>query len=192
MANKHSLQTIRDGIHVPISYEFADAVARGDNGSYLASDVGKFARQLDNNTLWWLSAVTNPGSSATPTWSPLGGGGDVYLNSPNIFTKRQAVTPITLTYASTVTINLASSNSFILTLTGNVTLAFSNIVAGTSGWIDLIQDGTGSRTLTLPASCKRPGGAALTLTTTANAKDKLFYSSSDGTTLDVVLNKDFR
>lgn len=73
MSFLHSKQTVANGIHIPISYEFADAAARNAVGSYLASDVGKFARQLDTNALYWLSAVATPGASATPTWSPLGG-----------------------------------------------------------------------------------------------------------------------
>lgn len=141
-----------------------------------------------------LIEIVAPGSSARSStgFVVIGGGGGIGLNSANTFTKRQAVAPVNLTFAATVNVDLNASNNFILTLIGNVSLAFTNITAGTSGWIDLIQDSVGSRTLTLPAICKKPGGAALALTTTPGAKDKLFYSSSDGTTLDIVLNKDFK
>ena len=63
------------------------------------------------------------------------------------------------------------------TLTGNVTsLTISNLPATASGgWmtLELIQDGTGSRTLALGSAYKTQSEEAVTLTTTATARDKL-------------------
>lgn len=60
---------------------------------------------------------------------------------------------------------------------GNRTLAFANIVAGCRGTLIIHQDGTGSRTLTLPAGSKvRDSGAgAITLSTAANSIDVLSF-----------------
>lgn len=55
---------------------------------------------------------------------------------------------------------------------GNATFTFSNPPkAGTLITIVLVQDGTGSRTVTWPATVKWSGGTAPTLTTTASKRD---------------------
>jgi len=65
------------------------------------------------------------------------------------FTASQRGEITTLTSASTVTPDFAASNNFTLTLGQNLTLANpTNLVVGQSGSIFLIQDGTGSRTIT--------------------------------------------
>jgi hypothetical protein len=82
----------------------------------------------------------------------------------------------TLTYASTLTLDMSAGNNYAVTLTGNATLANpTNLVAGQSGVIKLTQDGTGSRTLAYGSYWDFPAGAAPTLTTTANAVDILVY-----------------
>ena len=82
----------------------------------------------------------------------------------------------TLTYASTLTLDMSAGNNYAVTLTGNATLANpTNLVAGQSGVIKLTQDGTGSRTLAYGSNWDFPAGAAPTLTTTANAVDILVY-----------------
>lgn len=61
-----------------------------------------------------------------------------------------------------------------LTLTGNCTLSFTAPAGPTYLQLKLIQDATGSRTITLPSACHGfDGGAALTLSTAANAVDFL-------------------
>jgi hypothetical protein len=93
-----------------------------------------------------------------------------------------------LTYASTITPDVANGTVQKVTLTGNVTFsAFSNPVAGQSLTLIVTQDGTGSRTLT---STMKFSGAAKTLTTAANSIDiiTVFY---DGTTYYASLGKGF-
>ena len=64
----------------------------------------------------------------------------------------------------------------MLTLTGNVTLANPSTEAvGQSGFIAFIQDGTGSRTITLGTDYETAAGAGLTLTSTASATDLVPY-----------------
>lgn len=82
----------------------------------------------------------------------------------------------TLTYASTLNLDMSAGNNYAVTLTGNATLANpTNLVAGQSGVIKITQDGTGSRTLAYGNNWDFPAGAAPTLTTTANAVDILAY-----------------
>jgi len=42
-------------IHIPYQWSYADSTARGAATGFVAGDVGKLARQLDNNSLWMLS-----------------------------------------------------------------------------------------------------------------------------------------
>ena len=79
----------------------------------------------------------------------------------------------------TLAISFASGNIVDLTLTGSTTLTFAGHVVGTY-IIQVTQGGTGSYTLTYPASVKWSGGTAPTLTTTVGKTDILtFYH--DGT-----------
>lgn len=76
----------------------------------------------------------------------------------------------------TVDLDFQANTNFVLTLTGNITsLTASNEVAGQSGFIVFIQDGTGSRTVSLHGDYETAGGAGITLTATASATDIVPY-----------------
>lgn len=82
---------------------------------------------------------------------------------------------------TTVTFNLATSNVHTVTLGGNRTLALSNASVGQKFIIRLVQDGTGSRTVTWFSTIKWPGGTAPTLSTTAGSVDVFaFVCTSSG------------
>jgi hypothetical protein len=116
----------------------------------------------------------NPGYAAAPL--PLTGG---TLTGPIV------LTPVTLTDATSIAVNAALGNSFKVTLGGNRTLASpSNPADGQVITVEVIQDGTGSRTLayggayTFPASIGTP-----VLSTTAGSRDFLaFQYNTDDTT----------
>ena len=75
-----------------------------------------------------------------------------------------------------VTLNFSTNQNFVLTLTGNVTLANpSTEQVGQSGFIAFIQDGTGSRTVSLGTDYETAAAAGLTLTSTASATDLVPY-----------------
>ena len=75
-----------------------------------------------------------------------------------------------------VTLNFQTNQNFVLTFTGNVTLANPTTeTAGQSGVIVCIQDGTGSRTLSLGTDYETAGGAGITLSTAANSVDVIPY-----------------
>ena len=92
---------------------------------------------------------------------------------------------ITLTDASTITMNLAQTNNFSVTLGGNRILAnVANSTAGQSGFLVVRQDATGSRTLSFGSGWRFPSNTAPTLTTTANAVDLIVYTAT--TTSNVI------
>jgi hypothetical protein len=87
-----------------------------------------------------------------------------------------ATTDTDATNTGSVTLDFAANQNFVLTLTGNVTLANpSTEQVGQSGFITFIQDSTGGRTVALGTDYETAGGAGLTLTSTASATDIVPY-----------------
>lgn len=81
---------------------------------------------------------------------------------------------------SALTVDLANGTVQNVTLTASCTFTFPTPAAGKSFMLLLKQDGTGSRTVTWPASVKWPGSTAPTITATASKGDK-FVFTADGT-----------
>ena len=83
----------------------------------------------------------------------------------------------TLVDGATVTPIFSSNNNFTLTLGGNRAIANpTGPTPGQSGTIYIIQDSTGSRTLTWGNVWRFQGNTAPTLSTAANSVDMLVYS----------------
>lgn len=80
-----------------------------------------------------------------------------------------------------ITLNLANSDNYSMTATDNFTLTLQNPTEGKVYRLKVIQDATGSRTITLPANNLTAGGAGITLTVAANAVDLLevYYDGTD-------------
>jgi hypothetical protein len=89
----------------------------------------------------------------------------------------------TLTDGANISWNAQTDPAAKVTLAGNRTLDNpTNLAAGATYVLRVIQDATGSRTLAYGSAFKWPGGSAPTLSTAANAVDVLtFYC--DGTSL---------
>ena len=74
------------------------------------------------------------------------------------------------------TLDFDTYQNFVLTLTGNVTLANPTTeTVGQSGFIVFIQDSTGSRTVSLGTDYETAGAAGLTLSTAASSTDVVPY-----------------
>jgi hypothetical protein len=95
------------------------------------------------------------------------------------FTNGYTEESFTSTPTSTITLDLANGSVQIITLGGNITYTFPTPVAGKSFFLVQKQDGTGSRTVTWPASVKWPAGTAPTLTSTASKADKFVFTAID-------------
>jgi hypothetical protein len=97
----------------------------------------------------------------------------------------------TLTDGANIAWNLQTQQTAKVTLGGNRTLdAPTNLKAGATYVLRVIQDGTGSRTLSWNAAYKFPGGTDPTLSTGASAVDVVTFVS-DGTSLFGVCSKAF-
>lgn len=109
------------------------------------------------------------------------------LATAQTFTAGQRGEITTLTDGANISIDLADSNNFTVTLAGNRTLDNpSNIVAGQSGSIFIVQDGTGSRTLAFGSYYDFAGGTAPTLSTAASSVDRIDYIVRSGTSIHAV------
>jgi hypothetical protein len=105
---------------------------------------------------------------------------------------RYAVEIATLTDAATITPDFGANQNFTVTLGGNRTLANpTNIVVGQTGSIFVVQDGTGSRTLSFGTYYDFAGGTAPTISTTANAVDRIDYIVRTATSIHCVFTADY-
>lgn len=98
-----------------------------------------------------------------------------------VFTAAQRFAPVGFTAGSntgtsTVTLNLANNNYFDITLANNIVMANPSGTSNTQGGsIFLTQDGTGSRTVTFGQYWRFPSGSAPSLSSSANAQDRIDY-----------------
>jgi|TARA_Y100000022_G_scaffold103487_2_gene89278 hypothetical protein len=146
------------------------------------SAAASYTLTLPNDTGTSGQLLSTNGSGVTSWATP------VKLDASQTFTAGQRGEITTLTSGSTVTPNFNDSNNFTLTLGTNVTLANpTNLTAGQSGSIFLVQDGTGSRTLSFGSYWDFAGGTAPTITTTANAVDRLDYIVRSSTSIHAVV-----
>ncbi len=124
-------------------------------------------------------AITSTGSSsfATSVKTPLieytDGDDAITIADGGIVTFAKATKPALKANADAVTItfDVNEANVHTVTLGDNRTFAISNETSGQKFMIRILQDGTGSRTVTWFSTIKWAGGSAPTLTTTASKAD---------------------
>lgn len=104
------------------------------------------------------------------------------LTKPTVNGSLQAITADS--DGATITFDLASANIHTVTLGGNRTLALSNPSTGQCFMLRLLQDATGSRTVTWFTTIKWAGGSAPTLTTTASKADMIGFVCTGSNTYD--------
>ena len=99
---------------------------------------------------------------------------------------------VTVTDAACISVNMALGNNFLVTLAGNRTLKKPvNCTVGQGGNIYLVQDGTGSRTLSYNTVWQFVSASVPTLSTGAADVDMLVYNARSSATIDAVLLQNF-
>lgn len=94
----------------------------------------------------------------------------------------ELVSTVSASGAAVTLVDVTQATIHYVTLTANCTFTFPDTTPGASFTLVLVQDGTGSRTVTWPAAVKWAGGTAPTLTTTASKRDVFSFMCADGST----------
>lgn len=163
--------------------QIAQAVgANASNGWYyrvvgtIDEGVLAYVQDEDVDYRWSGSAwgtVSSGPAEATDSEVWVGSSTTTYVSPRRLYT---ASAPVALTSGTTITPNGSNGFNFSLTIAHNATLANpSNFKTGQSGYIEITQDGTGSRTLAYGSNWKFPGGSP-TLSTAAGAIDLISYA----------------
>jgi trimeric autotransporter adhesin len=98
-----------------------------------------------------------------------------------------------LTDGATIAVNFNTAQNFIVQLAGNRTLENpTNCVAGQTGSIVIVQDGTGGRTLSYGTSWNFIGGTAPTLSTGISAVDRIDYIVYTSTAVQAIASLDIK
>ena len=142
---------------------------------------------LPNDTGSNGQALLSNGSGVL-SWGTVVPSDNAVTGTAQTFTAAQRGSITTLTSGATVTPDFAASNNYSLTLDQNLTIANpSNLTAGQSGSIFLVQDATGSRTAAWGSYWDFAGGTAPTLTANAaNAVDRIDYVVRSSTSIHAV------
>ena len=155
-------EIFHDGTNSHIENSTGYLHVKSDSFSLGAKSVG------ENMILATANGAVELFHDGTKELSTKAGGAKLWGHSEQIVTA--------LTSAGTVTIDFGLSNHFSCTMGHNITFANpSTESVGQSGTITLTQDGTGSRTAAWGTQFLWAGGTAPTLTTTANAVDRIDY-----------------
>ena len=150
-----------------------------------------------NKTVAFASAVGFATSvSATEIFASAAAFNSVTTSVQNVgkatFTKQIVATPVTLTDAASIALNLSTGTNFIVSLAGNRTLENpSNAVVGQTGQIYVIQDGTGSRTLAFGDAYNFENSQTPVMSTSANSVDLLVYNVRGVSAIDTVFVSSF-
>ena len=182
-----------------------DVAFQGDNYSVLwdkSDDALEFA---DNAKLVFGSSsdltISHNGSNSvfneTGTGNlqlQLGGSTKFEVASGGVSLTGGAASNITaLSDGATITIDMATACHHSVTLGGNRTFAApSNQVVGQSGSIFITQDGTGSRTASFNSAFKFASGVAPTLSTAANAIDRIDYIIKSSNVIQCAVSLDVK
>ena len=158
-------------------------------GTAASADIGTGGENVAKVSVADLRYVR----TSTTTDTTIRGNITYEAGSLKIGTSARAYNPIvTVTDAACISVNFALGNNFLVTLGGNRTLkAPANCTAGQTGNFYVIQDSTGSRTLSYNSAWQFVSAAAPTLSTGASDVDILVYSARSATTVDAVLLKNF-
>jgi hypothetical protein len=131
---------------------------------------------VNSGQLYVDTSLADVGINTTAPVQELDVNGDVYVRNTIVFDTEFNVG----NSGTTATITWNNGNKQRITMTGNATLTFVAPPGPTNVLIKIIQDATGSRTITWPGTVRWPSGIAPTLTTTAAGVDILtcYYDGS--------------
>lgn len=174
----------------PLTAKVAAGALTALDGSPLALPLTSAGSPVGPTGFWFWTAKNLPGvpdfsffltadadiTDLIQSGLPAGGGGAF---GGGTLTKYLAPAVVTLTDATTIAVDASLGNDFRVTLAGNRTMgAPSNPADGQAVTFEVVQDATGSRTLTWDAAYHFGSGSAPTLSTAASATDLVAFRYS--------------
>lgn len=182
------LGTVNPSTHVWTPVSTTVAIANGGTGATTAAgaltNLGALSSTTAASTYATISSLSSYAttaalssyalSSSIPTAAAasdvLAGTSTTKMVTPNALAASAAIQ--TLTYGSTTSWNMAAGYNAAVTLTGNIsTLTITNPVVGQTYTLQVVQDSTGSRTVTWPSGFDWGAAGTPTLTATASKTD---------------------
>jgi len=160
---------------------FGGEYSAGDNIDW-ATLWGRKENGTDDNTAGYMQFNTRVNSGNMTERMRIDSSGKVAIGTTTatatLTVEGSAVgkTDTDTSNSGSVTLDYTANQNFVLTMTGNVTLANpSTENVGQSGFISFIQDGTGSRVLSVGSQYFCAGGSVIVLSTAANSIDIVPY-----------------
>ncbi len=156
--SKHSeLTPSSGGIHVIQSYEYANAAARTGATGLVPADVGRVARQLDNNSFWVLT------DDSPVTWAAMSGGGGSNNYLQSVFNE-VAVNTSTTSVAFVTLLSQAITKQTGTILKVHFTCGTANSSNNQTNYFRIQVDGVTQRAVgTRLATAGQPGPASIVL-----------------------------
>ena len=163
-------------------------ITQSSNAVLDAADIGVSVQGYDVDTAKYDDATANftgvlqNGGSNVVVDTDIGSTVQAYdvdtakIDVNQTWTAAQRGATQTANATGSTTLDFDTYQNFVLTLTGNVTLANpSTESVGQSGFIVFIQDGTGGRTVSLGTDYESIGGLGLTISSVASTTDIVPY-----------------
>ena len=169
-----------DGNYVDVSLNGVALVAGTDYNTTTANTISGLAALSASDIVEIIVYDVFSIADSLTSGGTINGGltvsGTAALNEVTLNKAVQGNTNTNATTTGNVTLDFDTYQNFVLTFTGNVTLDNPTTEAvGLSGFIICIQDGTGSRTLSLGTDYETAGAAGITLSTAASTTDMIPY-----------------
>lgn len=154
------------------------------NSTPIVQPTGSLKTALSN-----LGLVASPTLAASELSDGVTGTGNLVATTnptivkPVINARNQTAQTYSPTAAGTATLDLSLGDQHYITMpAGNITIALSNDTNNQVFIVSILQDGTGSRTVTWFTTIRWAGGTPPTLTTTASKRDTFgFIRTGSGT-----------
>ena len=164
-------------------------------GTAASADIGVCATNVPDTSLAdirYLRVSTSQNASLIGSTFIIGASASTPVNFVVGSNARTYSPIVTVTDAACISVNMALGNNFLVTLAGNRTLKKPvNCTVGQGGNIYLVQDGTGSRTLSYNTVWQFVSASVPTLSTGAADVDMLVYNARSSATIDAVLLQNF-
>jgi len=166
-----------DGAYVDVFLNGVLLVAGTDYNTTTANTISSLAALSASDIVEILVYdVFNVADTVSAASGGTFSGGVTFSGDVTLSKSLQGNTLTDTTNTGSVTLDFDTYQNFVLTFTGNVTFANPSTEAiGQSGFIVIIQDATGSRTLSLGTDYETAGGSGITLSTAASARDIVPY-----------------